>query len=260
MRRRALLIPLLFFLAAVLVYAFVRSRLGGWLEEALAIPLTGTESAFAAVRNSAPRPGRLSAREKQLTAQVDDLRLKTQQLEELRRENERLRALLQGKQETPLPTILADVIGRSATNALATLTINRGRTDGVSTSSAVFTADGLVGRVNTVYRHAAEVLLITDPTSGVGALDERSRDVGAVKGLRGESLLFTYLPPQADLRRGDLILTSGQGKVLPKGLAIGTLLQARQDPEDLSWSALLRPLADVDRVEQVLVVVAEEKR
>ena len=68
------------------------------------------------------------------------------------------------------------------------------------------------------------------------------------------------MPPQADLRRGDLILTSGQGKVLPKGLAIGTLLQARQDPEDLSWSALLRPLADVDRVEQVLVVVAEEKR
>ncbi len=259
MRRRALLIPLSFFAVAVLVYASMRSPLGWWLEEALVAPLTLTEAAFAAARDTAPSPARLSAREQQLAEQVADLRLQARQAEELQRENVRLRALLEAKQATPLRTIVADVIGRAATNAMETVTINRGRRDGVSPSSAVFTADGLVGSALRVHRGSADVLLITDPTSGVGAMCQRSRDVGAVKGLRGAELLLTYLPPDADVRRDDQVITSGKGGVFPKGIPIGTVVQARQDPEDLSWSALVRPLADVRRVEQVLVVVEERR-
>jgi len=257
--RRALMIPLFFFAAAAL-YALMRSPLGRWLEEALVAPLTLTESAFAAARKTLPKPPKPTEREQRLAEQLDDLRLQAQQAEELWRENQRLRALLQAKRTTPLPTIEADVIGRAATNALATLTINRGRRDGVSTSSAVFTAAGLIGRAYRVHRASAKILLITDPTSGIGAMDQRSRDVGVVKGLRGSDLLFTYLPPEADVRTGDQVLTSGMGGVLPKGLPIGTVVQARQDPDDMSWSALVRPAEDVNRLEQVLVVVAEEKR
>lgn len=174
---------------------------------------------------------------------------------ELGRENERLRRLLKLKRKLIYQSITSAVIGREPTNWFNTILLNKGGEAGIEVNYPVITPEGLVGRVNRVNRSSSQVLLITDPESEIGALLERSRMQGVIQG-RKRNLILKYLPPEADVREGDSVITAGlEGGLFPKGLAIGSVARIETPhPQDLFLKIIVTPEANLSSLEEVLIL------
>jgi len=180
--------------------------------------------------------------------------------DELANENERLKALMDFKDDNPDLTVYgARVIGKSPGNWFNTLTIDRGSEDGVAVDMAVVTDNGLVGRVIEVGGGWAKVLSIIDSQSAVSAIAQRSRDNGT---LQGDTTLYdgkglcrmVYLPQDATVREGDIVITSGLGDIFPKGLPIGIIVGVANEPFAVYRTALIQPGVDFEHLEEVLVI------
>jgi rod shape-determining protein MreC len=177
------------------------------------------------------------------------------------REAERLRELLQLREDLPHKTIVAEVIAREGMPWFRSITINKGREAGVALEAPVLSPTGVVGRVIWVGPRAARVQLLQDRDSGAGVLIERSRVKGVVSGQVGfaESnsgdLVMKYVPEMADVVVGDVVVTSGQDRIYPKGLVVGRVHFV--SPGSLFKEVLVEPSARFDQLEEVLVVRGE---
>lgn len=178
-------------------------------------------------------------------------------LNELREENNRLRRMLDFEQQSEHDLIPAQVVARNPSQWFATITINRGSLHGVKRSMSVMTADGLIGSVSAVSPLSSRVLLLTDPGRAVSSMVQRSRDPGMVESNPEQpgTLRMYNLPRDANIQKGDIIISSGKGGIFPEGLLIGYVLQVGADEANLLRFALLQPAADFNRLEEVFVVV-----
>lgn len=196
---------------------------------------------------------------RELKAQNDDLKARAARSAELESENARLRQLLNYKSNAPQFDLLpANVIGRNSSTWSNRIIINRGSDDGVRKNMTVVTPDGLVGSVHEAYGSYAEVELITDPRSAVGAIVQRadSRLAGVVKGTADSSsaINMTNIPQNANIVEGDIIVTSGFGGMYPKGIVIGTVTSLKNDIGGLLQYAVLYPAVDFQKLEDVAVI------
>lgn len=181
------------------------------------------------------------------------------QMKELEAENQRLAELLQLAGKNPeLDTLAARVVARDPDNWHEGLTINRGSEHGVEPDMPVLDAAGLVGRVVEVGPRQADVLLLSDQRSSVGAMMQDSREPGVVRGygVGDEPLRMLYISPEAEIDPGERVVTSGLGSIFPKGLPIGKVIDVRHDEHGLGQYAVVEPGVDFFRLEEVLVVVA----
>jgi rod shape-determining protein MreC len=117
---------------------------------------------------------------------------------------------------------------------------------------AVITSDGVVGKVLQVYPHTAQVLLINDQTSGLGAIVERLRAQGIVRGSPAGETLLEKIMADEEVQSGDRIITTGGDGIFPKGLLVGTVIKVSSS--DLFLRIRLHPAADLTRLEEVLVI------
>jgi rod shape-determining protein MreC len=217
----------------------------------------------------------LRARVEELQERVDALQIENVRLREYEAEVQQLRALLNFASEYPIVAPLgADVISREAGDTfpygevvgtepnpyLRYVTINVGTLQGVAVGMPVVSGGaGLVGRIAQVGPRTAKVQLLVDPDSAVAALLQTSRVTGLVEGKPDGTLHMEYIPQEEDVEVGDIVLTSGLGGVMPKGLVIGQVTEVRQMDYELFQSAAVRPALDFSRVEQVLVITAFEQ-
>ena len=164
-----------------------------------------------------------------LREENEHLRVQALQAGETREENARLRRLLVLKDRLPLATVAGEVIGREAGGWVRSLTVNRGRGDGISQQTPVIVPDGLVGRVVQVHRGAAVIQLLNDPASTVGAVVQRTRTAGLVEGDAGGTVRFKFMARDgASVAPGDLVVTSGPRHASSrKGLPVGRVRQDR---------------------------------
>ncbi len=181
-------------------------------------------------------------------------------LAEMRQENYRLRRMLELREKSEYELIAAEVIARDSSNWFQTITINRGSLHGVQKDMAVVTSEGLVGNIMAVSRISSQVLLLTDARPAVSALVQRSREpgeVGVVESAPGYPgyLRMINLPREANIQRGDIIISSGLGEIFPKGLVIGHVLETGEDEYGILQFALLRPAANFNRLEEVFIVI-----
>ncbi|MDW7674103.1 MAG: rod shape-determining protein MreC [Bacillota bacterium] len=181
-------------------------------------------------------------------------------LEEARLENFRLRNLLEFREslyesygEGGVP---AKVIGRSAGNWLQTITIDKGRNNGIQRNMAVVAPAGLVGRVISVTPNTAQVLLILDRDGAVGGMLQISRTPGVAEGMGDGTgrLQLVYLPHDTVSRPNQVVITSGLHGLFPKGLRIGYVTEMRLEPNGLLKYAIVQPFVDFDRLEEVIVL------
>jgi rod shape-determining protein MreC len=177
----------------------------------------------------------------------------TVRLDELERENARLRDLLAFRERLAGEVLAASVIGRDATGLARTLTIDRGERDGVVKGAAVLAPAGVVGQVILASAHAARVLLITDHNSGVDAVVQRTRARGIVEGTLNEGCGLKFVKRTEDLQKGDVVVTSGVDGIFPRGLPIGQLTGVDKRGQGLFQYATVQPFVDFDRLEDVLV-------
>ncbi len=201
----------------------------------------------------------LRSQNQRLGTLVDTLTIENLRLQEVEGENERLRKLLNFQQLNPTydyrgGQVIARVISEGPSNYLKTLAIDLGSDHGIQPGMPVVTERGLVGRIYKVGPTTSTVLLITDPSSGVNGLVQRDRVVGVVNGQAGALPVMEYIPQDADVTVGDLVITSGLGGNFPKNLVIGQVVEVRKRDFDMFQQAVVRPTVNFDRLEVVLVI------
>lgn len=258
-------------LLAVLLVSFllltVQTRGGGTgrAGELVAIVLTPVQSLLVRVHRGALGfwanylDWKLVRRENaSLRGENEQLRVQTLQAGETREENTRLRRLLVLRDRLPLATVTGEVIGREAGGWVRSLTVNRGRGDGIAQQTPVIMPEGLVGRVVQVHRGAAVIQLLNDPASTVGAVVQRTRTAGLVEGDAGGAVRFKFMARDgASVAPGDLVVTSGLGTLFPKGLPVGRVVKIEDKGSALFHFAVLAPAVDFSRVEEVLLVTGQ---
>ena len=151
-------------------------------------------------------------------AQVQELQ---QRLTELESQNQQLRSLVGSVAETKKSQITAPVVGRSADHWWQHLILGRGTQDGVQPGSIVMAPGGVVGRVISATPSTSRVLLLSDPSSRVGATVSRSRNMGYMRGQTSNRAIMEFFDKVPDVRQGDVITTSSLSKLFPAGLPIG---------------------------------------
>ena len=193
-----------------------------------------------------------------LRGELGQLQLRNRELESQANEAQRLSALLNFREAHPEAAILAaQVIGASADSTSHTLFINRGTRDHIRNNMAVVTPDGVVGKIVEAFPSTAQVLLINDKESGVGALFAASRTHGVVKGSGDPNPRLDYIVNDEKVKSGDVLLTSGDDRIFPKGLLIGTVTDAKPA---LPFQVIhVQPAARLDRLEDVLVLLSQQE-
>jgi len=176
-------------------------------------------------------------------------------LREARLENIRLYRLLNLKDRPSLPYLSAHVVGATSQSLRNTITIDRGRKDGVLLNMPVVTADGLAGKVSTISGDYAVVQLLLHKDVRVSARVERSRVNGIIRWTGGRSLQFANVPTSFDVQRGDVIITSEFSSIFPAGIRIGVVSGKRAVPGALFQAVDVTPAVDFDRLEEVFVAL-----
>jgi rod shape-determining protein MreC len=196
---------------------------------------------------------------KQLREQIQQLRIEQARLNEDATQAHRLQSLLGFKEQYISRTVAAQVIGTSGSEQSRSVYIDKGSRDGLKQDMAVITGDGVVGKVLRVFSGTSQVLLIDDQTSGVGAILEKSRLQGVLRGTANGDVVLEKVMSDEPVQPGDRVLTSGGDQIFPKGLPVGTVTRVSPGAE-LFYKIDVKPSADLGRLEEVLVVTEVEDR
>lgn len=193
-----------------------------------------------------------------LRQEVARLQLEVHRLQEATRMSDRLQRLVQFQQSLPDNSLVARVIGRDASGWFQTIVIDKGQRDGVQPNATVMTLDGLVGRVIKLGPISAQVQLITDERSGAGALIGllgESRALGVVEGKNEALCKMRYVPGRVPVAPEEIVYTSGQDGIYPKGIPIGRVVSVEKGSAMVSHDITVEPLARLGKLEEVLVLL-----
>lgn len=199
------------------------------------------------------------AENRDLKHQIEQMRLEQARMTQDAAQAHRLQALLGFKEQFIAQTVAAQVIGGTGSELSRSIYIDKGERDGIKPDMAVVTRDGIVGKVLRVYRSTSLVLLIDDQTSGVGSILEKSRLQGILRGTSSGEVVLEKVMSDETVPEGEQVLTSGGDGVFPKGLTVGTVTRVKPG-NDLFLNIRVRPAADLDRLEEVLVVTKVDEK
>jgi rod shape-determining protein MreC len=146
------------------------------------------------------------------------------------------------------------VIAGGASPEFRTMTIDKGTSEGVRPNMAVIAPAGMVGRVIQPSARASKVQLLIDRNAAAGALIERTRAQGVVIGTGTDELRMDYVAGSADVKTGDVVVTSGIDGIYPKGFVIGQIQSVRRGAGEYS-AIVIRPAVDFTTLEAVLIVL-----
>jgi rod shape-determining protein MreC len=176
----------------------------------------------------------------------------------VRDENERLKKLLDFTQDVSYKPIPARVVARDPSVWFNSLIINRGTTSGVDLDMPVVTPEGIVGRVVGVGPVSAQVMLLTDERSAAGAAVGQlgqSNAIGSVRGFGKNGLLeMRYVSGLETVNVGDYVVTTGQDRIYPPGLNVGTVVEVKPGTTTTPHTIYVRPGARLESLQEVAVL------
>lgn len=181
-------------------------------------------------------------------------------------ENQTLKDELNFKnQRSEYSYIGCNVIGKSGGNFLDGFVIDKGQKDNIKKGMVVVTSKGLVGQVTSTASNWSIIQSISNENIAVSGMVEATNEVnGIIKGYKDENnnLLakLYYLPLDSNIKKGDVILTSGFGDLYPKGIRIGEVIDIEEDQGKVMKNAIIQPYVDFNTLQQVLVVVPKDIR
>lgn len=183
------------------------------------------------------------------------LERKAQQIAALTAENIRLRELLQGKARVEDEVMLAELIGVNPDPFLHQVILNRGTEDGAFVGQAVLDAGGVTGQVIATTHYTSRVMLITDARHAIPVEVNRNgfRAIALGKGTY-EEIELEHVPDTADVREGDLLITSGLGGRFPRGYPVAVVTGVLRDPGKPFSMVTAKPTARLDKSRQLLLV------
>jgi rod shape-determining protein MreC len=199
------------------------------------------------------------AENRELKDQIEQMRLEQVRLSEDAAQARRLQTLVAFKEQFISRTVAAQVIGSSGSDLSRIVYIDKGENAGIRRDMAVMTSDGIVGKVLLVYPSVSQVLLINDQSSGVGALLEKTRLQGVLRGTANGEVALERVMSDEQVPVGETVLTSGGDQIFPKGLPVGTVTKVANG-KDLFLNIKIKPAANLSKLEEVLVLVEKQER
>ena len=197
----------------------------------------------------------------QLKQQVEELQLEIKAKEGLTAENQRLKNLLDIKEQSKYKVLTARIIGRDPSLWFDSAVIDQGSLNGVKLNMPVVANGGLVGRVTAVSPLTAQIDLLTRDKSGLGAVIGEvgtSNALGVVVGTSKSGLLeMKYVPGTTDVQVGQAVFTTGQDGIYPAGLKVGDIVDARSYGSSQPFQILIKPAASLDSIQEVGVLLYE---
>ena len=175
-------------------------------------------------------------------------------MKEMALANERLRSLLEFREQNSPPMIAAEVIGRDPSSWFKSVAINRGEQDGVGKGMAVICPGGVIGRILKTAPHYAIVLLVTDYNSAIDAIVQRTRAKAIVEGKGENQCQLKYLLRTEEVAVGDIVITSGLSGNFPKGLMVGEIRKVEKVGHGVFQYAEVIPSVDLTKLEEVFVI------
>lgn len=212
-------------------------------------------AAWERLRESFATRARLQADNVRLAADNLALRLKLMRFESLEQENRRLREARASSSRVVQRTLVAEILRVDLDPFRQRVLVNKGTKDGVFRGQAALDANGIFGQVTRAGPLSAELILISDPEHAIPVQVNRTgaRTIALGTGRSG-LLSLPYLPQNADVIVGDLLVSSGLGGVFPPGYPVGKVRSVVRDPAQPLLAVEAEPLAALDRDPEVLLV------
>ena len=190
---------------------------------------------------------------------IDKLEAELNLYQETLKENQRLRRLLDFRENIEGETIAARVIGWDLNIWQKRIILDKGSKHGIAKNMAVVSPKGLVGRVLEVSPDTARGILINDPEGRVSAWTADTRTHGIAAGDGSPTLKLKYLDLTAEIEEGETVFSSGLTDLYPKGLHIGTVASVKKDRSGLHWVAEVIPFETYAKLEEVLCIASSPK-
>ncbi|MGE3609985.1 MAG: rod shape-determining protein MreC [Bacteriovoracaceae bacterium] len=194
-----------------------------------------------------------------LKKQISRLESDLMSMEEMRKENLRLKKLLSYSDEMTHQKIMAQVVGWDSANEFKVIRLNKGTKHGIKVMSPVITDHGLVGYVYRATDHYSDVLTILDQNNRVDVLIERTRTHGIVEGVYNFKCALKYVMRNESVEVGDKLLTAGVGGIYPKGVKVGMITDISKENFGMTLSIEVVPTVEFDKLEEVIVLVPLEE-
>ena len=237
----------------------------GWLDHAryvmqgaaypLQLAVNSPSAAWHWLEESFETRDSLRAENAALRQEQRALQLRMLRYEALARENANLRGL-----EAALPAVaqrwlVAEVVNVEVNSLRQRILINRGTQNSVFKAQAVVDSNGLLGQTTRVGPWSTEVILITDPEHAVPVQIQRTglRTIAVGAGNTG-ALALPYLPGNADIKKGDMLVTSGLGGVFPEGYPVARVAEVHRDAVQPLAQVRATPLAQIDSDREVMLL------
>ena len=193
-----------------------------------------------------------------LKKQISRLESDLTSMEEMRKENLRLKRLLTFTDEQPYNKIMAQVVGWDSANEFKVIRLNKGTKHGIRTMAPVVTDHGLVGYVYRATENYSDVLTILDQNNRVDIVVERTRTHGIVEGVFNFKCALKYITRNEPVEVGDKLITAGVGGIYPKGLKVGMITDITKENFGMTLSIEVVPSVDFDKLEEVLVLTPSD--
>lgn len=266
--RFKVLLAFLAFLVGIMIYSVTR---GGYSLSGVSFINTITKP-FRYVSNSISMKIEKSAdrinnaddyyeENQELKRQIGELNKKLTDYDDLVAEVEELRKLVVIKEEHPdnIFSQPAEVMGYIANDPFKGFTIDRGYADDIEPYSPVITPEGIVGIVIDVSQHSSTVRTLLSPDLSIAAIcSSTNTDFGIIEGtvIAAENGMtkLTHLDKNHQIKKGDLMITSGSSGLFPKDHAIGIVTKTGIEANGLSAYAEIEPCADISRLRSVFVI------
>ncbi|ADL42547.1 rod shape-determining protein MreC [Caldicellulosiruptor obsidiansis OB47] len=200
------------------------------------------------------------AENKRLKEELSKLNSDKITIEEIKSENAKLKELLGLKDQIKLSASyeIARVVQRSQEAWLNYFIIDKGEKNGVKRNMVVINNQGLIGYIIDTGTNWAKVITVLDPDFSASAMVVRTREIGVVRGsvnlLSKRLCELRYISKDSKVKLNDIVITSGMGEIFPKGIAIGKVVQIKNDKFELTKNIVIEPLVDIENVEYVMVL------
>lgn len=191
----------------------------------------------------------LKKQNERLTAQVAEL-------SEAKKTAERLESLVGLKSSYNLSSVAARIIGSTGDAWSNSVVLDKGSSSGFAVGMPVCSAGGVIGQITEVSANTSTVRLLSDEHSGISAMVQSTRAQGMLQGQPDGSLRLSYVASDADVKAGDIVITSGIGGLFPKGLPLGTVTSVDRPANAVYYTIVVRPVSTAENNEEVLVITS----
>ena len=251
--------------AALSIIIMFLDQRGAWLEQVryalniaaypIQLAVSSPSTAWRWMQESAATREALRAENERLMTRNRELELRSMRYEALAHENDELRGLKEALPPVVERWLVAEVVDIQLNNLRQRVLIDRGTRNGVFKGQAVLDDKGLLGQTTHVGPWSAEVILITDPEHAVPVQIERTglRTIAVGTG-DSVSLALPYLPANADVKTGDVLMTSGLGGVFPAGYPVGRVAEVHRDAVQPLAQVRAEPFASMNIDREVMLV------